>query len=92
MSLPKGKHFISLIPKQSAFLEDIKIKKLENIPEVQLEIEKQAEDGNTRPRYTFVLVNLPLSKLGAEITLERRFWDSDDVKILVDDKIKKNIK
>ncbi|MDP3015158.1 MAG: hypothetical protein Q8N28_01970 [bacterium] len=90
--LEKGEHAISLIPRNSAFIEEIKVQELTGIQDIEFKIENQAEDGDRRPWYTFVLVDLPLSYLFAEITIERRFWDSDDVKIIVNGRVKKNIR
>ncbi|TRZ77205.1 hypothetical protein D4R87_03210 [bacterium] len=88
--LDKGEHVLNLIPKNSAYLESIKIQEFAT-QDVEFILEDQAEDGNNRPWYTFVLVDLPLSKLSTDVTVQKRFWDSDDVKIIVNDKIKKNI-
>lgn len=90
--LEKGENLISLIPKNSAFIEDIEIQELTGAQDVKFKIEDQAEDGDKRPWYTFVLIDLPLSHLFAEITIERRFFDSDDVKIIIDGKVKRSIK
>ena len=90
--LEKGKNLISLIPKNGAFIEEIKIQELAGVQDVKFEIEEQAEDGDRRPWYTFTLVDLPLSYLSAEITVERRLFDSDDVKIIIDGKVKRSAK
>lgn len=90
--LNKGEHIISLIPRDSAFIEDIEVKELSEEQSPTFNLEEQAEDGDCRPWYTFVLVDLPLNHLSAEITVERRLWDSDDVKIIINGKVKRNIK
>ncbi len=90
--LNKGKNIINLVPKNSANVCEIKIQELTGIQDVEFQIKENGEDGNNVPWYTFVLINLPLSKLSADITVQKRFFDSDDVKIIVNGKIKKNIK
>jgi len=89
-SLNKGKHSLALIPKNSAFVEEVEIQELSAMQDVKLSLDKKAEDGNNFPWLTFVLIDLPLSYLSADITIEKRLWDSDDVKIIVDGRIKKN--
>lgn len=89
--LNKGEHVLSLIPKNSAFLESIEIQELSGAQDVEFKIEDQAEDGNNRPWHTFVIIDLPLNELSTDITVKKRFWDSDDVKIILNDKIKKNM-
>lgn len=88
--LTKGKHAVGLIPKKSAFVESTGVWDLIAEQQPKLNIEEQAEDGDRRPWYTFVLTDLPLSKLNAEFTIQKRFWDSDDIKIIVNGKVKKN--
>jgi len=90
--LNKGRHFINLIPKDSAFIEEIKIQELSGEQDIELKLEEVAEDGNNAPWHTFVLVDLPLRCLSVEITIKKQFFDSDDVKIIVDGKIKRNIR
>ena len=90
--LNKGEHIISLIPRDSAFIEDIEVKELFGQQEPGFNFEEQAEDGDRRPWYTFILVDLSLDYLSAEITIERRLWDSDDVKIIIDGEVKRKIK
>lgn len=88
--LEKGKNQIRLIPKNNAFIEEIKMQELSGNQDINLKIEEQAEDGDRRPWYTLALIDLPLSCLSAEITIEKRLLDSDDVKIIIDGKIKRN--
>ena len=89
--LPKGENIISLIPQNSAFVEEIKVQALSSAQNLHLEINQQAEDGDRRPWYTFALINLPLQRFSVETTVQKRFWDSDDVKIIVDGDVKRNI-
>lgn len=88
--LDRGRHHIKLIPKHSAFLEEIKIKNLSSIQDVELDLEEQSEEGNNIPWYTFVLVNLPLNQITIDATITKRMKDSDDIKIIIDGEVKKN--
>jgi len=90
--LTKGKHIISLIPKNSAFVEEIKVKELSGMQKVKFDINEQAEDGDRRPWYAFVLLDLPLANIKAEATIKYRLSDSDDIKLLIDNKAQKQSK
>ena len=91
--LGKGQHVVSLIPRPHAVVEEIDIQELTvSNNAISLNIEKRAENGDRRPWYTFVLVDLPLNKITIEATVERRFWDSDDVKIILNDEVKRNVR
>jgi hypothetical protein len=86
-----GKHTITFVPDRKPRLEEVAIKFAgSTLSQVDLVLNEQAEEGDRRPWITFVLVDLPLEKIEAEIKTERRFFDSDDVKILIDGKIKRN--
>lgn len=91
--LPKGKHVVSLIPDTAATLLEINVEQISEdstIDTLQLPLQTQAEDGDRRPWLTFVLVDCSLSEFRVELTLHRRFLDSDDVKIITDGFIKRN--
>lgn len=90
-SLDKGKHQLSLISKNSAFVEEIKIQELSGKQDIELVIDEKTEDCNNFSWYTFVLIDLPLKYLSADFIIERRFRDSDDVKIIVDGVITRSI-
>lgn len=93
IALNPGQHTISLIPDESATLEEIKVYKIDQ-PEKEIEfiLNEQAEDGDKRPWYTFVLTDLSLRQIKAEVTTQYRWWDSDDVKIIIDGKIQEQPK
>ena len=84
---------ISFIPDQGAYLEEIKVYQVEN-PEQEIEFtpEIQAEDGDRRPWIVFALIDLPLKKIQVKITCRKRKFDRDDVKIIIDNEIKRNKK
>ena len=90
--LKRGKNVINLIPNKSAFVEEIKIQKLSGEQNINFNIEEKGEDGNNLPWYTFALIDLPLNSLSADITIAKKFWDSDDLKIIINGKVKKNIR
>jgi hypothetical protein len=87
--LEKGNHKITFIPNKGAFLEDLEINLIKNTSVIEFSPEEQAEDGDTRPWYVFVLVNLPLRFLTVKATTRWRFLDSDDIKLIIDGKIQK---
>lgn len=90
--LGKGQHVVSLIPRPSATVEAISIHELQvSRNTVSLDIETKAEDGDRRPWYTFVPVDLPVNEIIVDATVSRRLWDSDDVKIIVNNDVKKSI-
>lgn len=86
-----GEHTLSLIPRNGALIEDMRVQELTGQQEVVLSIEKQAEDGDRRPWYVFVLVDMPLKSVGIEATVEKRWRDSDDLKVIVDGSTKRSI-
>lgn len=85
-----GKHTISLIPDISATLLAVQISKIDEDSNLNLVLDDKAEDGDRRPWITFVLVDLSLDKFKTELILKRRFIDSDDVKVIINDKIERN--
>lgn len=87
--LEQGEHVLSLIPYESALIESIHIKELSDQSQTIFEIEERAEDGDRRPWYTFVLIDLPLKYFSTEVTVEKRLWDSDDVKVVIDGKVQR---
>jgi len=88
--LEKGRHVVTLIPRYGAFVEDVRVRELSGQQTVTFPIEEQAEEGERRPWFTFVLIDLPLKLFSADMTIERRLRDSDDLKILIDGNVKKN--
>ena len=90
-SLNKGEHQLDFFSKNAATIEEIRVQELSGKQEVELAIDEKTEDCNNFPWYTFVLVGLPLSYLVADFLIERRFRDSDDVKMIVDGAVIKSI-
>lgn len=78
-------------PHNTATFEGLEIYTLDLDKNLNLKIEKQAEDGDRRPWITFALDDLPLTSITLSTTYSRRKWDSDDLKIIIDGKTYKNI-
>lgn len=88
LKLNKGEHTIKFIPKRGAIINkepEIKAfdsnKILENI---------QSEERNRQPWITIVLIDLPLKTLDVSVACEKRRLDSDDVKLIINNKIQEN--
>ena len=89
----KGKHGLTLIPDKEPRLQELSIKFVgDKVSNIDLDINNQAEDGDRRPWITFSLVDLPLKQIQTEIKTQRRFIDSDDVKLIIDGKTKRNLR
>ncbi|MFH1402202.1 MAG: hypothetical protein ABIG87_01080 [Patescibacteria group bacterium] len=87
--LEKGKHKITFVPHKGAKIEDINIEFVENTSKIEFNSDEKAEDGDRRPWYTFVLINVPLKQIKSKATTKWRFLDSDDVKLIIDGKTQK---
>ena len=85
-----GKHAVSLIPDQGALVERVDIQNIADPSHVAFGLNQQAEDGNNKPWLTFVLRDLGLKSLTVKAQARWRFSDGDDIKVIVDDNIKKN--
>src|SRR3989344_1599694 len=89
--LDPGEHKLVFIPDNEAIIEkEPQIKLVSNYHQINFNIAEQAEDGNRRPWFAFALIDLPLKSFSADITVNYRFRDSDDVKLSIDGEIKKN--
>lgn len=88
--LNKGLHILSFFPTNGAVIEEWNYQLIENTQEIPVVLEKQAESGDKRSWYTFALVNLPLKRLSAEVSVAWHFLDGDDVKLIIDGMIQKN--
>jgi len=93
MWLEFGPHQIELFPDIAATLKSVDVFHIGQEPKLSslnLTERYQAEDGDGRDWLTFVLVDTSLDSFWLELTLKRRFRDSDDVKVILDDTVKKN--
>ncbi len=87
--LTDGLHEIVLTADISATLEKIQVYKMD--PEEELGFSNiTAEDGDRRPWLTFVFLDVPSKAFSLSVNLKKRFLDSDDVRVIVDDLIKRN--
>lgn len=86
----KGNHKLSFIPNKVASVNGYEIEYVSDPQKIQFNQEIQAEDGDRRPWLTFVLMDLPLESVAADISTKWHFLDGDDVKLIIDGQIKKN--
>lgn len=89
--LDTGNHQLNLIPDLAATVIGIDIRQISensSLSEFNLPLNLTAEDGDRRDWLAFVLVDAKLESFTPELVLKRRFIDSDDVKITIDDSIK----
>ncbi len=87
--LESGHHRITFItdePIATATFERLEVCVLDNNDKLELNIAKEAEDGDRRPWITFVIDDLPLLSFGLTALVKRRYRDSDDLKVIVDGK------
>ncbi|PJC41041.1 MAG: hypothetical protein CO042_00560 [Parcubacteria group bacterium CG_4_9_14_0_2_um_filter_41_8] len=85
--LKKGTHIVNLIPRPSAYLEDIIVQELMDQKDIAISINEQAEDGDRRPWFTFVLAYATLKSFTISASVQYRLRDSDDLKIIIDNAI-----
>ena len=89
----RGKnHILSLEtdkPSQTATLEKFAVYKFTPNDELNLGIEDQAEDGDRRPWITIALDGFEIQAINSSVTVVKRKWDSDDIKIIIDGKNKR---
>ena len=92
--LSKGNHNFALIPKGEAeLILEPKITLLDpSTGSITLLEDLQSEARNCQPWVTVALVNLPLNTLDISISCQKKFLDSDDVKLIIDGTIQKNTK
>lgn len=88
--LSKGEHSLNFFPVNGAIIEKWNYHPIENVQEITFLLEEMAEDGDRRPWYTFAFVNTPLKSITAEVGVSWHFLDGDDVKLIIDGKIKEN--
>lgn len=89
--LDTGYHQLNFIPDLAATVMEMSIRQISedsSLSEFNLPLNLTAEDGDRRDWLTFVLVDAKLESFTPELILKRRFIDSDDVKITIDDLIK----
>jgi len=91
LELKEGKHEIKFIPKLGAVIDnEPSIVEIKNPNDIKFSLNEKAQDGNRRPWITLALIDLPLKMLDASAQCEKRKWDSDDVKLIIDGQVQKN--
>jgi len=91
LQLKAGKHTIKFIPKRGAVIDkEPSIMEVKNPNDIKFVLKEQAQDGNRRPWITLALIDLPLRILDASAQCEKRKWDSDDVKLIIDGQAQKH--
>jgi len=73
-----------------ATIEKFEYKLVPDFRNIVFDLNEQAADGDKRPWYTFVFVNLSLESLKAAVSTQWHFLDGDDVKLIVENNIKPN--
>lgn len=89
LPLKNGLHGVALTADISATLEKTQVWQIEPGEEISLS-DLVAEDGDRRPWLTFVFLEVLLKGFSLSLNLKRRFFDSDDVKLVVDNSVQKN--
>lgn len=74
-----------------ALIEKFEYKLLSDLRDVVFDLNEKAEDGDKRSWYTFAFVDLPLKALKADVSTQWHYFDGDDVKFIVDNKIQPNL-
>ncbi len=93
INLEVGNHVLGLIPDVSATLEAITICEITNPSQTfEITLNSEAEDGNRRSWVTFALIETALQSFTVTFNLKRRFIDSDDVKVIIDGEVKRNLR
>jgi len=88
--LSKGEHTIAFYPQGQVTIEDWTYRQIEDSSNMTFDLGQQAEDGDGRPWFTFVLADLPLVTFVAEISVSWRLFDGDDVKLIIDNEVEYN--
>lgn len=93
IKLNRGDHKLEFVSKGDAELRaEPRIVLLEKSGLATLFKDIQSEEKDQAPWITVVLINLPLSILDISVSCQKKFLDSDDVKLIIDGQIQKNPK
>lgn len=90
LKLDPGQHTITFFPEGQAKVEEWSYWQVEDATKVVFDLNENAEDGNKRPWLNFILVDLPLISVTAEVSASWRLLDGDDVKLIIDNEIEYN--
>ncbi|MBU4600425.1 hypothetical protein KKE88_00065, partial [Patescibacteria group bacterium] len=92
VNLKRGDHTIQFLNNQKPYLQSIKILKAENVEKITyIPTENNpAQDGDRRQWMNIILVDLPLKNLLIKAKANKHSRDSDDIKLIIDNKIQHN--
>ena len=88
--LNKGAHTLKFVPTEEVEINSFKVATIDDLQKITWELNTQAEDGDRRPWYAFIFINLPLQSISADASVSWHFFDGDDVKLIIDGQIEKN--
>lgn len=91
LRLNKGAHKLIFIPTEEAIINEYKIESISDPQGMQFNLDIQAEDGDRRPWLVFALIDLPLKDITVDVSTKWHFLDGDDVKLIIDNQIQKNL-
>lgn len=87
LKLDEGRHSIKFIPNKGATINEKPVV----LPfEVNILNNVQSDERDRQPWITIALINLPLNIFDVSATCEKRDYDSDDLKVIVNGEIQKN--
>ncbi|MEK7065008.1 MAG: hypothetical protein AAB963_01045 [Patescibacteria group bacterium] len=93
IKLSKGNHNLNFIPRgQAEIILEPTITKLNNAGLITILKDVQSEERNCQPWITVALIDISILVLDISASCQKRFLDSDDVKLIIDGKIQKNAK
>ncbi len=91
LQLKTGEHELNFVPYRGAqILEEPLVQPVSDPRAFTAVADQQVQDGDRRPWYTIALVNLPLKTITLDATVQWRWRDSDDLKLIIDNKTKPN--
>lgn len=91
LPLKIGQHGLKFIPYRGAeIVSEPVVDFINNARNIAFSPNIQAEDGDRRPWYAVILVDLPLLALAVDATARWRKGDSDDIKLIIDGRVQEN--
>lgn len=91
LALNKGPHEVTLIPTNGAYVISFEVKPINDLQNIVFEIGEKAKERDRQPWYAFAFINLPLQIIIADVSVSWHFLDGDDIKLIVDNQIEKNV-
>ncbi|OGJ16806.1 MAG: hypothetical protein A2632_02065 [Candidatus Pacebacteria bacterium RIFCSPHIGHO2_01_FULL_46_16] len=90
LKLDRDEHTITFYPKGQVIVEEWTHSHIENPSAIIFNFDQSSENGDKRPWFTFILVDLPLISISAEIDTSWHLFDGDDVKVIIDNEVEHN--